>query len=280
MIQDNSSNRAKKIKNMWWFMLFFLILSAFLFPLIILANRFSFEIKMAHQVVLLLIVSIICQLLRRKTLSDLIGSINFIWLKELSIGLFIGAILMILPALILTIFGFIRWQVNGFSYSAIRLGIWGFLLVAIAEELLFRGFMFQRLIQSLGKWPAQLIVAGLFLLTHIDNPGMSGTVKTIASINIFIASIMFGITYLKTKSLALPLGLHFMANVMQGTILGFGVSGTKEPSIFKPVFDKAPIWLSGGDFGIEASVLGLCFVVIITIYLYYWSPSKVKILTN
>ena len=110
MIENNSSNRANKIKNIWWFVLFFLILSAFLFPLIILANRFSFEITMAHQVVLLLVVSIICQLLRRKPLSDLMGSIKFIWLKELSIGLFIGAILMILPYPLLSISRPKTWQ--------------------------------------------------------------------------------------------------------------------------------------------------------------------------
>ena len=168
---------------------------------------------------------------------------------------------------------------NIFSFSTILSGFSIFLLAAIAEELLFRGFMFQRLIKAFGEWPAQLVLAGLFLLTHINNPGMTGTVKILASINIFIASIMFGIAYIKTKSLAMPLGLHFMANYMQGTILGFGVSGSKDPSLFKPVFDNAPVWLSGGDFGMEASALGLCFVILITVLLYCWEPLKDKIIT-
>ena len=197
---------------------------------------------------------------------------NLIWLKELSLGLLIGTGLMILPVLILTILGFINWQSNILSYKTIVSGFSLYLLVAIAEELLFRGFMFQRLIQAFGQWPAQLVLAGLFLLTHINNPGMTGTVKLLASVNIFIASIMFGIAYLKTKSLAMPIGIHFMANFMQGTVLGFGVSGSKDPSLFKPVFDNAPIWLSGGEFGIEASILGLCFVILITIYLYFCYP--------
>ncbi len=269
-------NSDRKIKNIWWVALFFLILSCFLFPLIILADHFSFQITMVHQVVLISVVSIICQLLRRKPVADLTGKINFTWLKELFIGLIIGAALMILPVLLLTIFGYIHWQVNTFSFSTILSGFSIFLLVAIAEELLFRGFIFQRLIQAFGKWPAQLIVASLFLLTHINNPGMSGTVKVFASVNIFIASIMFGIAFIKTKSLAMPLGLHFMANFVQGTVLGFGVSGDKDPSLLKPVFDTAPIWLSGGAFGIEASIGGLFFVTLITISLFYWYPSKGK----
>lgn len=266
----------QKIRNICWVVIFFVTLAACLFPLIILADRYSFEVTMVHQVVLISVVSIICQMLRREPISGLTGSVNFVWLKELFIGLIIGAALMILPVFVLTVFGYINWRVNIFSYSTITSGFTIFLLVAIAEELLFRGFMFQRLIQSLGKWPAQLMVAGLFLLTHIDNPGMTGIVKIFASVNIFIASIMFGIAYIKTQSLAMPLGLHFMANFMQGTVLGFGVSGGNDPGLLKPVFNNVPIWLSGGDFGIEASILGLCFVILITISLYFWYPLKGK----
>lgn len=267
-------NQERKIKNIWWVAIFLLLLFSFLFPLIILADRFSFEITMAYQAIIIAIVSIICQLLRSKPLSDLTGSINLNWLKEFFTGQIVGAVLMILPVLLLTIAGYIHWQVNIFSFSTVWSGISILLLAAMTEESLFRGFLFQRLIQAFGYLPAQLIVAGLFLLTHINNPGMTGMLRTLASINIFIASIMFGIAFIKTESLAMPLGIHFMANFMQGTVLGFGVSGDKEPSLFKPIFDNTPIWLSGGDFGIEASILGLCFVIIITICLYFWNPKK------
>jgi uncharacterized protein len=267
-------NKENKIKNSWWAVVFFLILFLFLFPLIILAKRFSFEIIIGHQLVLLLMVSIICQGLRRKPFDDITGSINYTWLKDLFIGFFFGALLMVIPAVLLTLLGFVHWQINIFSYANILSGCWMFFLVASAEELLFRGFLFQRLIQAFGKWPAQLIVGILFLLSHINNPGMTGLVKIIASINIFIASVLFGLAYLKTKSLALPLGLHFMANAMQGTILGFGVSGGKDPSILNPVFITAPKWITGGDFGLEASIFGLCCVIVFAIFFYRWTPKK------
>lgn len=175
---------------------------------------------------------------------------------------------MVVPAFILTVLGFVHWQIHDISFSTIISGITVFVGVAIAEELLFRGFFFQRLIESFGKWPAQLIIAGLFLLTHINNPGMIGMTKIMASLNIFIASIMFGVAFIKTKSMAMPLGLHFMANFMQGTLLGFGVSGEKEQSLFKAISEKCPTWLNGGEFGLEASLLGLVTVTIITIYFY------------
>ncbi|MBL0053002.1 MAG: CPBP family intramembrane metalloprotease [Bacteroidetes bacterium] len=96
-----------------------------------------------------------------------------------------------------------------FSISTIWSGFSIFLLAAIAEELLFRGFLFQRLIQAFGNWPAQLIIASLFLLTHLNNPNMIGILKTLACINIFIASIMFGITYLKNSEFSNAFGLTF-----------------------------------------------------------------------
>ena len=269
-------NRSKEIRSIWWVVIFYLTLMIFLFPLILLADRFSFEITLAHQFLLILVASLICQALRRKSLGDLVGQLNFIWIKELGVGLLIGAALMLLPALFLTILGFIHWQVNDFSYSIITSGFAIFILTALAEELLFRGFMFQRLIQSLGKWPAQLIIATLFLLTHINNPGMTGVVKALASINIFVASILFGIAYIDTKSLAMPLGLHFMANFMQGTVLGFGVSGDNDPSLLRPIFKDAPLWLSGGDFGIEASLAGLFILIMITVSLFFWRPAKAE----
>jgi membrane protease YdiL (CAAX protease family) len=115
--------------------------------------------------------------------------------------------------------------------------------------LLFRGFIFQRLIAGLGQWPTQLIMAGFFLLTHLNNPGMTGTIKVMASINIFLASIMFGLAFIRTKNLAMPLGLHFMAKWMQGGLLGFGVSGTEQPGLLNLIVAGIPEWVTGGSLG-------------------------------
>jgi hypothetical protein len=102
----------------------------------------------------------------------------------------------------------------------------------------------------------------LFLLTHIGNPGMTGSIMVFASINIFLASLMFGLAFLRTKSLAMPIGFHFMANWAQGVLLGFGVSGMEQASILKPIFNGAPDWLTGGSFGLEASIPGMISIII------------------
>ncbi len=74
-------------------------------------------------------------------------------------------------------------------------------------------------------------MAGYFLLAHLNNPDMTGDVKVLASINIFIVSLVFGLAFIRAKSLAMPLGLHFMAILMQGDVPGFGVSGTDQSGL-------------------------------------------------
>jgi len=85
-------NQENKIKNIWWVAFFFLILASCLFPLIILADRFSFEITMAQQLIIIAIVSIICQLFRRKPIGELTGNLNLMWLKEFFKGLLVSSI--------------------------------------------------------------------------------------------------------------------------------------------------------------------------------------------
>ncbi len=232
------------------------------------------DVSIGIQSIIVILASWICQLLRRKPLSELIGEFDARWFKELGLGGLVGSALMLVPALIMWILGWVDWQWNPAGLSTLISIVLLFAGVAVAEELLFRGFIFQRLIAGLGQWPAQLILAGYFLLTHLNNPGMTGDIKILASVNIFLASLIFGLAFIRTKSLAMPLGLHFMANLMQGGVLGFGVSGTDQSGLLKPVFSEVPDWLTGGQFGLEASVFGLICVVVTLIALSMWKPSE------
>ena len=266
-------NPERQLRNGWWILIFFLVLAAFLVPTIILAQKSSLDVSIGLQASIIALTSFICQLLQRKPLTELLGKLNVRWFKELCLGGLIGSAIMLIPASILGIFGWVDWQWNPMGFSVLSSSLLLFMGVAAAEELLFRGFIFQRLISGLGQWPAQLIIAAFFVLTHLNNPGMTGIVKVMASINIFLASIMFGIAFIRTRSLAMPLGLHLMANLMQGGILGFGVSGAQQFGLLKPIFAEAPLWLTGGQFGLEASLPGLICVVITLFMLYMRKPT-------
>jgi len=267
-------NSERQLRNGWWVLIFFLVLASLLVPILIIAQQNSMDASIGLQAIIIVIASWICQLLRRRPMAELLGKFNLRWLKELGLGGLIGSALMLVPAFLMWIFSWVTWQWNPAGLSSFLSVVLLFAEVAVAEELLFRGFIFQRLIAGLGQLPAQLIMAGYFLLTHLNNPGMTGDVKFLASINIFIASLVFGSAFIRTKSLAVPLGLHFMANLMQGGVLGFGVSGADQAGLLKPVFSEVPVWLTGGQFGLEAGILGLVCVVLTFVLIQRWDGSK------
>jgi membrane protease YdiL (CAAX protease family) len=267
-------NTEHHLRNGWWILIFFLVLASILVPILLVAQQNAMEVTIGLQAVIVALTSFICQLLRRKPITEWLGKFNIRWFKQLFLGGLVGSALMLIPALIMRLFGWVDWKWNFMGFSNLLTIVLLFAGVAAAEEMLFRGFIFQRLIAGVGVWSAQLVLAGLFLLTHLDNPGMTGNVKVLAGINIFLASILFGFAFIRTKSLAMPIGMHFMANFMQGGVLGFGVSGADQTGILKPFFSGIPEWLTGGQFGLEASVPGLVCVIAALILIYIWKPRK------
>ncbi len=123
---------------------------------------------------------------------------------------------------------------------------------AMAEELAFRGYPFQRLIESTGKWPAVLIMSGLFGSVHLRNPDAS----LLGFINTVLVGALFCLAYLRTWSLWLPFGLHVGWNATLGLILGLPVSGLREFAVVVRGSTRNAVWLTGGTYGIEAGLAG------------------------
>jgi membrane protease YdiL (CAAX protease family) len=256
-------NKLGKIRDLWWVAIFFLVLAALTFPAILLARSRNAEVSLFHQMLIVLAATWICQRLWGGSFTDFTGRLGSSSIRTILIGLALGAALMLVPSLVLYLGGWVQWEVQPVDAYSL-LAITGTIVAgAVAEEFLFRGFLFGRLRGSLGDWPAQVIVAAYFLLTHMGNPEMHGAVKALAMMNIFLASILFGMTVIRTDSLVMAIALHAAANWFQGALLGFGVSGHTQTSILKSISGSAPAWLTGGDFGLEGSVLGLLAVIVL-----------------
>jgi len=197
----------------------------------------------------------VCLQLEGRPLASVGLRLDQRWGRELLQGALAGCGLILLMALPGLLAGAYRLQRNPHAGPARLLaGVWLYLAVAFSEELLFRGYLFQRLERGLGRWPAQALVALLFAAVHWGNPGMTGATRVWASLNIAIAAILLGLCYLRTRSLALPIGLHLGWNWAQGMVLGFGVSGLSSSGWWRPVFQSRTPWLTGGRFGLEASL--------------------------
>jgi membrane protease YdiL (CAAX protease family) len=265
-------NARGRLRNGWWIAIFFIALASLLVPLLLTARDEGASPPIWQQALVVIVASLICQGLRRRPIAELVGKLDLGWLRDLSVGVGLGAALMLTPAALLWATGQAHFSFNPEGVDPLVSALGLFAAVAVTEEVLFRGFIFQRLIDGLGPWPAQLLIAALFLLTHIDAIQNAGPVGAIASANIFIASILFGLAFVRTRSLAMPIGIHFAANFIQGGVLGFGVSGDEERGLLEPVL-TGPDWLTGGAFGLEASIPGALSVIALTLALYVWRPS-------
>jgi membrane protease YdiL (CAAX protease family) len=124
---------------------------------------------------------------------------------------------------------------------------------AITEEVLFRGILFRWIEAFGGSWAALVVTSALFGLVHIFNPNATWFSSFAIALE---AGLLLGGAYMVTRSLWLPIGLHAGWNFTQGAIFGVPVSGIAVHGLVKAEL-SGPVLLSGGQFGLEASVIGL-----------------------
>ncbi|MEO7564531.1 MAG: type II CAAX endopeptidase family protein [Sphingomicrobium sp.] len=127
------------------------------------------------------------------------------------------------------------------------------LLPGFREELLFRGIFFRWFEELGGTWVGLVLSSALFGFAHYWNPNSSPWASTLIAIE---GGVLFGGAYMLTRSLWLPIGLHAAWNFTQGFIFGVPVSGITATGLVRSEL-SGPEWLSGGDFGLEASVMAL-----------------------
>ncbi len=95
-------------------------------------------------------------------------------------------------------------------------------LVAFAEETMFRGYFFRKIEAWGGPWRALLLSSALFGLTHITNPQPNWEDRAKDVFDAFAGGLLYGVAYLLTRRLWLPMALHFMWNF--SVYLFFGAS--------------------------------------------------------
>jgi membrane protease YdiL (CAAX protease family) len=124
---------------------------------------------------------------------------------------------------------------------------------AFMEELLFRGILFRWIEEFGGSWVALVITSALFGLAHILNPNATWFSSFAIAIE---AGVLLGAAYMLTRNLWMPMGLHAAWNFTQGEIFDVPVSGLDQQGLVNARL-SGPELLSGGSFGLEASVIAL-----------------------
>jgi hypothetical protein len=272
-------NPHGRLRNGWWILVFIgcIVLTRFAYRPVTHGFRglgVPKEWLEPASFLFVLLATWVCTRLRKEPLASVGFAMDRRWLKQAACGIAIGAASMLVIAGMIWAAGGVRLELNpARSLGALGYGFYMFAFVALFEETLFRGFIFQRLVDGTGIWIAQIAMAVLFAVGHWGNPGMQGSTEVWATLDIALGSILFGLAWLRTRSLALPVGLHLGWNWMQGHVLGFGVSGIDQPGWFHPVFQGRAEWLTGGNFGPESSVCAVVVDVLTIALLWKWKGS-------
>lgn len=122
--------------------------------------------------------------------------------------------------------------------------------VVLHEELLFRGWPFQHLLRW-NRAAAVLISSVLFAALHLGNAAIS----ILPLVNLFIGGVLLAYAYLFFRRLWAPIGVHFAWNLLAGPLLGYEVSGHSPAESVAVTMDLGSKLMTGGDFGIEGSVV-------------------------
>jgi len=181
------------------------------------------------------------------------------WQGEAGLGLAVGwgvAVVCVLPLVV----------VGGIAIVLV-LGpsAWGWLLAdgaffalaALAEEVAFRGYGFQRFADAVGPLGAALGFAAFYAIVQALLPGSNH-----ASMAVSIAlSLVLSTAYVRTKALWLSWGINFGWKASRALLFGLSVSGVNSHSPVVQGDPMGPFWLTGGGYGLDGSWLAFLILV-------------------
>lgn len=199
------------------------------------------------------------------------------WTYEIGMGAAIGwgaVVICVLPML----------AIGGIAIVITPAGsAWGwfaidglyFALLALGEEIAFRGYGFQRFAQVVGSSGAAFGFALFYAIMRAVQPGSSN-----ASIAISVVfSFLLTTAYLRTRALWVSWGLNFAWKASQALIFGLTVAGVSSHSPIVEGNPMGPFWLTGGGYGLDASWWA-CLVLLIAFPVLYRATRELDFTHN
>ena len=177
---------------------------------------------------------------------------------------------------------------HGFYFGSLALGAKGilyfgvmwalaFLVVALAEEFLFRGYALATLAEGVRFWPAAIALSALFGAIHLTNRGENPTGAVAAG----LVGLLFCFSFRRSGSLWFAIGLHAAWDYGESFIFSVADSGAlvRGHLLHSHFRADAPVWLTGGSVGPEGSllvfiVLAALFVVVDRMYPEVRFPAR------
>ncbi len=172
-------------------------------------------------------------------------------LGEVGLGLSVGWAIAVICVLPLVVAGGIA------IVLVLQPSAWGWLLAdaaffalwALAEEIAFRGYGFQRFVHAVGPIGASLGYAAFYAILQALLPGANR-----ASVAVSVAfSLVLSMAYLRTRALWVSWGINFGWKASRALVFGLAVSGMSSHSPVVQGDPMGPFWLTGGGFGLDGT---------------------------
>jgi uncharacterized protein len=188
------------------------------------------------------------------------------WQREFGLGAALGWGMLVATILPMVLTGGLIvtfWAIPR-QFGILLLDLLLLAIASLAEEVAFRGYPFQQLIQATGPTLATIVFSLCFAALHVFNPGAN---RASFVVTVF-SSWLLSVAYLRTRALWVCWGWHYAWNASMCLLFGLPVSGITE---YSPVIQSntvGPAWITGGDYGPEASTVS-AFVLLIGIFVVY-----------
>jgi membrane protease YdiL (CAAX protease family) len=191
-------------------------------------------------------------------------------LRNLGLGLVAGLVIFSLIVGLAAILGIYRIIGSGDPSRLVLELVGTAIMPGFMEELFFRGILFRWIEEFGGSFAALLVTSALFGLAHIMNPNATWFSSFAIAVE---AGVLLGGAYMLTRSLWFPMGLHAAWNFTQGEIFDVPVSGLDEHGLVQAKLG-GPALLSGGQFGLEASVLALFVATVAGVWIVWLAIKR------
>lgn len=209
--------------------------------------------------------------------------------RKLLFGVLLGFFLPFVIVLILWTFGIAEFALRqhplGSNESVAFFVSYACMAIftGLAEEIVFRGMAVREIAMRIG-WIAAAIIGGAFfgaahLVGNLSGLSFSGTIWVIlAGIAV---SFLFVALYIRSRSLWLPIGFHVAWNFCLKGVMGITMSGSESKVGLLDVELKGKDILTGGSFGVEASVVAIAFYLVLAIvFLRFHWRGHLELLSN
>ncbi|GAA2286075.1 type II CAAX endopeptidase family protein [Streptomyces atrovirens] len=181
--------------------------------------------------------------------------------REVLLGGGIGLGFILVSALLITAFGGYSFTWAGDGFMSV---VWTAVVVqigaAVTEELLFRGLALQALEQLWGSRAAIAITSLFFGVAHLGAQGANAWSGLAIALE---AGVLLGAAFLWRRNIWFVVGLHFAWNTTE-QLLGIPVSGHAPEGLFTVDVHGSDL-LTGGGFGLEASIMPVLMGVAIAV---------------